>query len=332
MADPGKIISMFWIDDELESDIYLDGVLSVVDAKYLTHYLKHDKAEQLNDAQSLQIIHQIAYADKVLLNKLDLVNADDTAALRALIHSINSVGDILSTTKSRVESLDDVLYLRAYDIVQPPNLDMLVAQTKGNQHGNDSKKKRCNQCECQSKEHQLVHTVDALISVLDDELLETDGHEHQHECDHTHDDEEQAQGVCAHDANIKSLMMETVGKCVDLDKVDNWLSELLWNDQYQTTANMNIEDESKQNAESGDTESMQIYRMKAVLPAKNGDNHYLSAVQDLYEIEKGNVRWMDEKQAAQGYNQCRCKMVVIGKYLDEAVLRKGFDSIFIDDE
>eukprot|EP01084_Bolivina_argentea_P083089 150455_1 len=43
MADPGKIISMFWIDQDLESSIYLDGVLSVVDGKYLISYLKDDK-------------------------------------------------------------------------------------------------------------------------------------------------------------------------------------------------------------------------------------------------------------------------------------------------
>eukprot|EP00493_Phyllostaurus_siculus_P026893 UN27239 len=40
MADPGKIIAMFWIDPDLEADIYLDGVLSVVDGKYLCSYMK----------------------------------------------------------------------------------------------------------------------------------------------------------------------------------------------------------------------------------------------------------------------------------------------------
>uniref|UniRef100_A0A8C0QS69 CobW/HypB/UreG nucleotide-binding domain-containing protein n=1 Tax=Chelonoidis abingdonii TaxID=106734 RepID=A0A8C0QS69_CHEAB len=34
LADPGAVASMFWVDAELGSDIYLDGIVSVVDAKY----------------------------------------------------------------------------------------------------------------------------------------------------------------------------------------------------------------------------------------------------------------------------------------------------------
>ena len=67
--------------------------------------------------------------------------------------------------------------------------------------------------------------------------------------------------------------------------------------------------------------TMQIYRMKAVLPTEDGCNHFLSAVQDLYEVNPGHTKWDKE--------QCRCKLVVIGKYLDEEVLRKGFHSIFV---
>lgn len=31
---PGPIASMFWLDDELQSDIYLDGIVTVIDAKF----------------------------------------------------------------------------------------------------------------------------------------------------------------------------------------------------------------------------------------------------------------------------------------------------------
>uniref|UniRef100_G1N0Q4 CobW/HypB/UreG nucleotide-binding domain-containing protein n=1 Tax=Meleagris gallopavo TaxID=9103 RepID=G1N0Q4_MELGA len=34
LADPGAVASMFWVDSELGSDIYLDGIVSVVDAKH----------------------------------------------------------------------------------------------------------------------------------------------------------------------------------------------------------------------------------------------------------------------------------------------------------
>ncbi|XP_068082034.1 zinc-regulated GTPase metalloprotein activator 1-like [Anabrus simplex] len=34
LADPGPIASAFWMDKALESDIYLDGVVTIVDSKY----------------------------------------------------------------------------------------------------------------------------------------------------------------------------------------------------------------------------------------------------------------------------------------------------------
>uniref|UniRef100_A0A8D2H2H6 CobW/HypB/UreG nucleotide-binding domain-containing protein n=2 Tax=Urocitellus parryii TaxID=9999 RepID=A0A8D2H2H6_UROPR len=34
LADPGAVASMFWVDAELGSDIYLDGIITVVDSKY----------------------------------------------------------------------------------------------------------------------------------------------------------------------------------------------------------------------------------------------------------------------------------------------------------
>merc|ERR1719378_662938 len=143
-----------------------------------------------------------------------------------------------------------------------------------------------------------------MIHDLDDELHgdEHKGHNHHH--DHEHDDHHHDHNdhghsihdandavkdiVCSHDANIKSIMMECRGKVVDLDKLDEWLSELLWGDQYQDTDGLDENDEQKEDAE---VHKMDIYRMKAVLPIEDGDNHYLSSVQDLFEVEKGNTRW-----------------------------------------
>lgn len=34
LADPGPIAGMFWLDKQLESDVYLDGIVTVVDAKH----------------------------------------------------------------------------------------------------------------------------------------------------------------------------------------------------------------------------------------------------------------------------------------------------------
>jgi hypothetical protein len=36
LADPGPIASIFWMDDDLGSEIYLDGIVTLVDAKYIS--------------------------------------------------------------------------------------------------------------------------------------------------------------------------------------------------------------------------------------------------------------------------------------------------------
>lgn len=34
LADPGPIASIFWLDKELGSDIFLDGIVTILDAKH----------------------------------------------------------------------------------------------------------------------------------------------------------------------------------------------------------------------------------------------------------------------------------------------------------
>ncbi|XP_040844859.1 COBW domain-containing protein 2-like isoform X10 [Ochotona curzoniae] len=47
LADPGAVASMFWVDAELGSDIYLDGIITVVDSKYGFKHLTEEKPEGL---------------------------------------------------------------------------------------------------------------------------------------------------------------------------------------------------------------------------------------------------------------------------------------------
>ncbi|XP_040844854.1 COBW domain-containing protein 2-like isoform X5 [Ochotona curzoniae] len=81
LADPGAVASMFWVDAELGSDIYLDGIITVVDSKYGFKHLTEEKPEGLvNEAT----------------------------------RSINGLGKILETQRSRVD-LCNVLDLHAFD-------------------------------------------------------------------------------------------------------------------------------------------------------------------------------------------------------------------------
>uniref|UniRef100_A0A9J8ATM7 COBW domain containing n=2 Tax=Cyprinus carpio TaxID=7962 RepID=A0A9J8ATM7_CYPCA len=82
LADPGAVASMFWVDAELGSDVYLDGIVTVIDAKYGMQHLTEEKPEGL--------INEAA-------------------------RSINGLVKILETQKSRVD-LSQVLDLHSFDI------------------------------------------------------------------------------------------------------------------------------------------------------------------------------------------------------------------------
>lgn len=110
LADPGPIASIFWMDDELGSDLYLDGIVTMVDAKYyLQNSSKKNKEGPINEA-----VRQVAMADVVIINKLDLVSSESLTRLRSCLRSVNSVARFLETERAQVE-LDSVLDLHSFD-------------------------------------------------------------------------------------------------------------------------------------------------------------------------------------------------------------------------
>uniref|UniRef100_A0A6I8QMR2 COBW domain containing 1, gene 2 n=1 Tax=Xenopus tropicalis TaxID=8364 RepID=A0A6I8QMR2_XENTR len=123
LADPGAVASMFWVDAELGSDIYLDGIVSVVDAKYALKHLQEEKPESLiNEAA-----RQVALADVLIINKTDLVAEEELDAVRSTVSSINGLVKILETQRARV-NLMDILDLHAFDSLSGKGFqDKLVA-------------------------------------------------------------------------------------------------------------------------------------------------------------------------------------------------------------
>ncbi|KAM6965307.1 zinc-regulated GTPase metalloprotein activator 1 [Aplochiton taeniatus] len=117
LADPGAVASMFWVDAELGSDIYLDGIVTVIDAKYGLQHLREEKPEGLvNEAA-----RQIALADLTIINKTDLVTEGELEQLRDTVRCINGLVKILETQKSRVD-LSQVLDLHSFDNKDGQNL------------------------------------------------------------------------------------------------------------------------------------------------------------------------------------------------------------------
>ncbi|KAK5660225.1 hypothetical protein OQA88_12759 [Cercophora sp. LCS_1] len=128
LADPGNLAPLFWMDDGLGSTIYLDGIVTLVDAKNILRSLDdptgkvegHDDSNHDHEGPVMTTAHvQISHADAVVINKSDLVSEEDLAAVRARIESINGLAKIHVTKQSVVPQLEGFLLdLNAYDNVQ----------------------------------------------------------------------------------------------------------------------------------------------------------------------------------------------------------------------
>ncbi|KAJ1553788.1 COBW domain-containing protein 1, partial [Cladochytrium tenue] len=110
LADPGPIASMFWLDDGLQSDLYLDGVVALVDAKFALQHIKETK----EDGSVNEAIRQIALADRLVINKIDLVGSADLEELEETVRSVNAAAPILRTSRSNVP-VEFLLDIHAFD-------------------------------------------------------------------------------------------------------------------------------------------------------------------------------------------------------------------------
>jgi G3E family GTPase len=112
MADPGPVAQTFFMDDELRQELNLDGVVTMVDTK---HILLH-----IDDSDEVK--EQIAFADVILLNKIDLVTVTELDQLEARIHAMNPAAKIYRTQDAVVE-MDKVLNLGGFDLDRALEID-----------------------------------------------------------------------------------------------------------------------------------------------------------------------------------------------------------------
>ena len=120
LADPGNIAPLFWVDDGLGSTIYLDGIVTLIDAKNILRSLDEKRLDMNDDdGPHTTIAHsQISHADVIILNKSDAVSSDKLKDVRERIEGINSLATIIVTEYGRVPRLEGVILdLHAYDNV-----------------------------------------------------------------------------------------------------------------------------------------------------------------------------------------------------------------------
>ena len=105
MADPGPVAQTFFLDDDLKNQFALDAIVTMVDAK---HFEQH--VDELNEPAE-----QVAFADLVLLNKTDLVDAGALERIERRIRGINGTAKIFRTRNANVP-IEKVLNVGAFDL------------------------------------------------------------------------------------------------------------------------------------------------------------------------------------------------------------------------
>ncbi len=105
LANPAPVAQTFFVDEGVKAKTRLDAIVTVVDAKHLPARL----------ADSHEAEDQIAFADVIVLNKLDLVTPEELAEVERRIRAINRFAEIHHATRGDVP-IDKLLGLNAFDL------------------------------------------------------------------------------------------------------------------------------------------------------------------------------------------------------------------------
>lgn len=112
MADPGPVVQTFFMDDEMQQKLRVDGIVTLVDARHIWEHL--DDSDEANE--------QIAFADVILLNKTDLVAPADLERLEERLGRMNSNAQIHRTQHATLD-LDHVLNVGGFDLDRALEID-----------------------------------------------------------------------------------------------------------------------------------------------------------------------------------------------------------------
>jgi G3E family GTPase len=113
LADPRPVIQTFFVDDEMQAKLRLDGVVTVIDAR---HFWQH-----VDDSPEAR--EQVAFADVIILNKTDLVSEDELARLESRIRNMNAVAKIYTSRNADV-AIESVLNVGGFNLGRALEVDL----------------------------------------------------------------------------------------------------------------------------------------------------------------------------------------------------------------
>ncbi|KAF9929292.1 COBW domain-containing protein 1 [Linnemannia zychae] len=278
LADPGPIASIFWMDDDLGSDIYLDGIVTLVDSRNVRKELEVKK----DDGSLNETAKQIAMADRIILNKTDLITSQEADELEKDCRAMNGVAQIVRTQHSRVD-LKFVLDIAAFDAVRAKELEQSEAALK-------------------TEQGESPHNYD------------DPNHVHGEGCCHDHSNDTTASNHL--DQSIKTTTFTFNTPTVDQKLFEHWLQILLW--EHLIPEAESNKDQSATTDPSVSFPKLDILRVKGIIKPSDrptGTKVVIQGVQELYDI-KDAVSSSGQQQQEEEELKNAGKVVFIGRGLN----------------
>ena len=127
LADPAPVIQTFFIDEDMRAKMELDAIVTVVDAKHVWQHWETDEVQE-----------QIAFADVILLNKIDLVTPEEIKELESRIRSMNVMAKIYQTQDAAI-GIESILGIRAFDLEKILDLEPHFLHKHEHEHKHEHK-------------------------------------------------------------------------------------------------------------------------------------------------------------------------------------------------
>jgi len=118
MADPAPVAQTFFLDEDITAFARLDGIVTLVDAKHIEQHLDEEKPEGAEN----EAVEQVAFADRLLLNKTDLVTESDLVRIENRLHDINQFAPIQRCSQAQV-AVNSVLNIKGFDLNRMLEMD-----------------------------------------------------------------------------------------------------------------------------------------------------------------------------------------------------------------
>ena len=132
LADPAPVAQTFFVDDEIVDKYKLDGIITVIDAKHITQHLDEEKPEGVEN----ESVEQIAFADRIILNKIDLVSVEELKEVENKIKSINRFAPMYHTENSITDPAN-LINIGSFDLDRTLEMDPEFLDTESEHEHDD---------------------------------------------------------------------------------------------------------------------------------------------------------------------------------------------------